>query len=163
MTSRPRYCDRPLPPYSYVPGHRPHPVSHPDGHQYGAERPQPQRLAPPDWRDSSDFRHGVDLFNHGFYWEAHEAWEGLWLAAGRRGVVGDFLKGLINRHGRRCLELVDCTMQQMAADSSRFCGLSLAAVEAIARGLVCEAPQRFNNPNPDLLLESWLTLEGLDE
>jgi Domain of unknown function (DUF309) len=26
----------------------------------------------------SKFRpHGLDLFNHGYYWEAHEAWESL--------------------------------------------------------------------------------------
>ena len=35
------------------------------------------------------------MFNHGFYWEAHEAWEALWHAAGRRGATADFLKGLI--------------------------------------------------------------------
>jgi hypothetical protein len=38
---------------------------------------------------------GVDLFNHGYYWEAHEAWEAVWNAAGRRGPVASFLKGLI--------------------------------------------------------------------
>ncbi|TGQ49534.1 DUF309 domain-containing protein, partial [Mesorhizobium sp. M1C.F.Ca.ET.210.01.1.1] len=27
------------------------------------------------------FRWGIDLFNHGYYWEAHEAWEPLWHAA----------------------------------------------------------------------------------
>jgi predicted metal-dependent hydrolase len=37
----------------------------------------------------------MDLFNHGYYWEAHEAWESLWHAAGRTGPVADFLKGLI--------------------------------------------------------------------
>jgi predicted metal-dependent hydrolase len=37
----------------------------------------------------------VDLFNHGYYWEAHEAWEGLWHACGRKGTTADFLKGLI--------------------------------------------------------------------
>ena len=37
----------------------------------------------------------ADLLNHGFYWEAHEAWETLWHAAGRKGEIADFLKGLI--------------------------------------------------------------------
>ncbi|MER9007639.1 DUF309 domain-containing protein [Mesorhizobium sp. M0862] len=27
------------------------------------------------------FRWGIDLFNHGYYWEAHEAWEPLWQTA----------------------------------------------------------------------------------
>ena len=34
------------------------------------------------------------MFNGGFYWESL-AWESLWLACGRKGVVADFLKGLI--------------------------------------------------------------------
>nr|WP_244447982.1 DUF309 domain-containing protein [Neorhizobium vignae] len=38
---------------------------------------------------------GQDLFNHGYYWEAHEAWEGLWQAAKRGSQLRAFLKGLI--------------------------------------------------------------------
>jgi predicted metal-dependent hydrolase len=37
----------------------------------------------------------VALFNAGYYWEAHEVWEGLWHAHGRRGPTADVLKGLI--------------------------------------------------------------------
>jgi predicted metal-dependent hydrolase len=37
---------------------------------------------------------GVDLFNRGLYWEAHEAWEGAWMPD-RRGADGGFYKGLI--------------------------------------------------------------------
>jgi hypothetical protein len=38
---------------------------------------------------------GLALFNAGYYWEAHEAWESLWHAHGRRGETADLLKGLI--------------------------------------------------------------------
>ena len=38
---------------------------------------------------------GIALFNAGYYWEAHEAWEGLWHAHGRDGPTADVLKGLI--------------------------------------------------------------------
>jgi predicted metal-dependent hydrolase len=55
----------------------------------------PAPLDPPRWHECRDYLHGLDLFNHGFYWEAHEAWEGLWHAAGRKGAAADFLKGLI--------------------------------------------------------------------
>src|SRR5262249_29652703 len=41
------------------------------------------------------FRRGVELFDAGYYWEAHEAWEVLWHAAGRRGPKADVLRGLI--------------------------------------------------------------------
>jgi predicted metal-dependent hydrolase len=41
------------------------------------------------------FRRGVALFDAGYYWEAHEAWEALWHAEGRRGATADVLRGLI--------------------------------------------------------------------
>ncbi len=37
----------------------------------------------------------MELFDAGYYWEAHEAWESLWHAEGRRGATADLLKGLI--------------------------------------------------------------------
>ena len=37
---------------------------------------------------------GVDLFNRGLYWEAHEAWEEAWMPD-RRGPNAGFYKGLI--------------------------------------------------------------------
>ena len=39
--------------------------------------------------------YGIDLFNHGFYWEAHEAWEGLWIACARRGPTATYLQAFI--------------------------------------------------------------------
>jgi uncharacterized protein len=38
--------------------------------------------------------HGIDLFNSGHYWEAHEAWEGDWVPI-RKGPESGFYKGLI--------------------------------------------------------------------
>jgi predicted metal-dependent hydrolase len=70
--------DRPFPAYAYLPGRQPHPVRDRDGHSYGIE---PATIAPEAALGSEAFQWGVDLFNHGYYWEAHEAWEGLWQAA----------------------------------------------------------------------------------
>jgi predicted metal-dependent hydrolase len=39
--------------------------------------------------------YGVDLFRHGFPWEAHEAWERLWKAAPEGSPEKAALKGLI--------------------------------------------------------------------
>lgn len=44
---------------------------------------------------NQDYLFGVDLFNYGYYWESHVWWEALWNEAGRKGVLADFLKGLI--------------------------------------------------------------------
>ena len=41
------------------------------------------------------FRRGAELYNAGYYWEAHEEWEVLWHAYGRRGPEADVVKALI--------------------------------------------------------------------
>lgn len=38
---------------------------------------------------------GVDLFNRRYLWEAHEAWEVVWIGAGKTSVSGIFCQGLI--------------------------------------------------------------------
>jgi hypothetical protein len=85
-----------FPPYSYVPGGPwPHPKSHPEGHAHHIiETPAPA-MDPDRWRESRVYMEGVRLFDAGYYWEAHEAWERLWHSAGRKGPVADFLKALI--------------------------------------------------------------------
>ena len=50
---------------------------------------------PGRWRDCDGYLYGIDLFNHGYYWEAHEAWEALWQACERKGRTAAFLQGLI--------------------------------------------------------------------
>lgn len=111
----PRYAPAiPLPPYAYVPGHcLPHPVNDPDGHSYGHSLTppplQPDALArlptEPAFRRralaallATDPRwlYAIDLFNEGFSWEAHEAWEQFWHALGRTTPEARFVQGLIH-------------------------------------------------------------------
>jgi hypothetical protein len=76
-----------LPPYAFVPGGPwPHPTRSPDGHSFGGRRGD-AGVAP--------LLEGIALFNAGYYWEAHEAWESHWHALGRRGAEADLVKGLI--------------------------------------------------------------------
>jgi hypothetical protein len=92
----PRFLpDTPLPPYTYVPGRFPHPISNPAGHSFNLSSAPAPPLDAARWGESHDYKLGLDLFNHGYYWEAHEAWERLWHAAGRRGPVAELLQGLI--------------------------------------------------------------------
>ncbi|MBK8909244.1 MAG: DUF309 domain-containing protein [Rhodospirillales bacterium] len=88
--------DRPFPPYAYIPGRTAHPTRDPDGHSYAATLEVPDPPGPAAWRDCRDYLYGIDLFNHGFFWEAHEAWEGLWVACGRHGPTATYLQALIN-------------------------------------------------------------------
>jgi hypothetical protein len=171
---RPRYSSAPLPPYSYVAGFAPHPVSDPRGHMHGLPHVRAAALEPESWQASDVYRDAIDLFNHGFYWEAHEAWESLWHAAGRQGVVATWLKLLIKlaaagvkaregnavgveRHARRAFVLLEDLRKLLPAGATRYCGLELPLVERIAKELIEHATE-FNLPQPLLLLPQWLPL-----
>ena len=145
----PRYLpDEPFPAYAFVPGRSPHPFSDPAGHSYQHVPEQPAKPDADKWSENRTFLRGIDLFNHGFYWEAHEAWEGLWHACGRRGMLADFLKGLIQlaaagvkhregvpqgvmNHARRAAELWRATGQE------RLLGLRCAELIDLAE-MVCQ-------------------------
>lgn len=94
-----RYApERPLPPYAYLPGGAlPHPTQDPRGHSYRAGEPPAGApyFACERWRENGDYLFGVDLYNAGFLWEAHEVWEGLWHAAKHDPAQADLLQGLI--------------------------------------------------------------------
>lgn len=172
---RPRYSDAPLPPYSYVPGFTPHPVSDPRGHMFGQPHAAAPPLAPDKWRQSALYLYAADLFNQGFYWEAHEAWESLWHAAARRGPVATWLKALIKlaaagvkaregnsvgveRHARRSLELVDQLRRELPEAPHDYGGLALEDVQAIAHLLIDSVTDRFTMPQPELMLNARLEL-----
>jgi hypothetical protein len=86
---QPRYLpERPLPARAFIPGQSPRtdrPVAPPPAAPLDATR----------WHDSTEYLWGVDLYNHGYPWEAHEAWEGLWQMAARHSPERAFLQGLI--------------------------------------------------------------------
>jgi predicted metal-dependent hydrolase len=100
----PRYAQRPFPPYRYLPfqgssGH-PHPHIDPSGHSYNEEEEYLPPFTPAEWRSCESYLYGIDLFNHGYWWEAHEALESVWLAAGQRSTpCGIFVQGLIQLAG----------------------------------------------------------------
>jgi len=93
---RPRHLPaRPFPPYAFLPGRDPHPTNDPAGHSHGLA-PEPAPLLPPArWRSNTPYLWGVDLYNHGYLWEAHEAWEALWHAAKPDRIQALYLQGLI--------------------------------------------------------------------
>lgn len=82
-----------LPPYSYVSGKHPHPLSDPAGHSYGrAEEPL---VSDTGVAATERFEEGVVLFDNGYYWESHESWEAVWRVATtslRRALVQSLIK-----------------------------------------------------------------------
>jgi hypothetical protein len=152
---RPRLLPEvPFPPYSFVPGRFPHPVSDPAGHSFGVvARPAPP-LDPDRWAENPRYLLGIDLFNAGYYWEAHEAWESLWHACGRTGRTADFLKGLIKlaaagvkvregrpegvaRHARAAADL----FRRTGSPHERYLGLTLDELIPWAEAVAAEPPK----------------------
>jgi hypothetical protein len=152
--------DEPLPPYAFVPGGPwPHPTSSPRGHSFGRTHAVAAPVVADDWRRSVDYLRGVALFNAGYYWEAHEAWERLWHAHGRRGPTADLLKALIKlaaagvkvrqgqpagvaSHARRAAALLESAR---ALGGDRQLGLVLESWAATARRIAADPPR---DPQP---------------
>jgi hypothetical protein len=126
----PRYSRGPLPRERYLPGRGPRPACEPAGAAAEAARFDPRA-----WWRCEAFLRGVDLWNRGFYWEAHEAWEAPWRAAGRASAAGRLLQGLILLAG---------------AALKRALGADLAARRLAARGSArlraSDAPQPGFDP-----------------
>jgi len=143
----------PFPAYAFVPGRQPHPVTDARGHSFGQAHAVPAALNPEQPFASREFLFAIDLFNAGFYWEAHEAWEGLWVAAGRSGNLADFLKGLIKlaaagvkaregqsigvqRHAKRAMELFQSVVPRQSNGQKAIAGLALDDLIHAAQSLV---------------------------
>ncbi|MGL4512026.1 MAG: DUF309 domain-containing protein [Lacipirellulaceae bacterium] len=141
-----RYSAEPFPAYAYVPGQTPRP---PDAHRADAFTNPSDCPVPLDAATGAAnplHRYAIDLFNAGYRWEAHEAWERLWIAHGRAGPTADFIKGLIKlaaagvkhrtgrpggvtRHARRAAELFAATRATLGPVVA---GIDLAALELAA-------------------------------
>lgn len=94
-TNPTRYTDRDFPPYRFVPGETPHPTRDPRGHSFNKPQERFGGFAPEHWDTCHEYLYGIDLFNYRYWWEAHEALETVWVAAGRRTETGLFIQGLI--------------------------------------------------------------------
>jgi predicted metal-dependent hydrolase len=109
--------------------------------------------------------HAIDLFNTGYYWEAHEAWEGFWHVFGRTTPEARLVQGLIRlaaacvkiregtpegvrRHALRARELLgdvaaadrgadaqSTDAQRSAAESSAALGISPKSIASVLQEL----------------------------
>lgn len=144
--------DEPFPPYSYVTGRFPHPTRDPAGHSFRTVSVRCPTPDPNRWRDCRPYLYGLDLFNYGYYWEAHEVWEGVWHSCGRAGPTGNFIKGLIKlaaagvkvregrpegvrRHSQRAAELFRQVADQLPPGQIYYFGLSLRGLIDFATGV----------------------------
>ncbi len=159
-----------LPPYTYVPGQSPHPVSDPRGHAYDHSAEPVPPLDPTHPEQSPAWCEAVALFEAGFYWEAHEAWESLWHAAGRTGPVADCLKGLIKwaaagvkvregrlegvrRHCRRAAELFRSAL--MESGVSPIAGLASVQILSLLEAAQNSLPTAVGSPFDVHPIHGW--------
>jgi uncharacterized protein len=142
------------PAYAFIPGG---PWPHP-GH--GAVEQDKGAGLDSGRKESARFRRGLDLFQAGYYWEAHEVWEELWHAQGRRGPAADVYKALIKLaaagvkvrqrqphgvivHATRAAALFAAVAREQGAS---FLGLDLARLATIARAVAAEPPADPGSP-----------------
>jgi len=128
-----RYSDRPLPTYRHLPFQNAHPFLDEDGHSYGEKLSPPDSFTLENWQHCSDYLYCIDLFNYGFWWEAHERLKQLCFAVGRESETGLFIQGLI----QIAAALLKHFMQeQQGAETLAELGLgNLKKVEGIYLGI----------------------------
>lgn len=168
---------RPLPPYSYVPGHgQPHPVTDPAGHSFGHRAEPPigpeelarlpvelaarQRALASILAANREWLFAIELFNEGFCWEAHEAWELFWNVLGRTTPEARGVQGLIHlaaagvkiregrpqgvaRHVERARELLSSGVEPGGPDDAvpGVLGLDASSVAGVLQELAAYRPE----------------------
>ncbi len=118
-----------FPPYAFLPGRDPHPTRDSKGHSY-SEEPEPVEIHIDSdlWRTNVPFLYGVDLYNHGYLWEAHEAWESIWHPAKHDEQMANFLQGLI-QCAAACLKI----RMNQPAGLTKLSDLGLGRLERTAK------------------------------
>ena len=91
---------------------------------------------------------GADLFNRGQYWEAHEAWEDLWLELEDEQKL--FVQGLIQvaaaghkafaqHQPRGCVKLLSTALEKLEACPADFLGVETGRFIPALRRMLAEA------------------------
>jgi len=135
-----RYSTFPLPTHKYIPGEGIHPSRHPKGSHIPRLPEEPQPFSDSTRHNSPRYLYAIDLFNSGYYWEAHEVLEELWVSTGRTTPTGQFLQGLIqiaaavlkqtqNKH-QPARRLLDKGLAKLKPHSSPCLGINSAAFAA---------------------------------
>lgn len=105
---------------------------------FGKDEVLPAPFDASRWSSTEDYLYGVDLYNFAYYWEAHEAWEGLWRTTERGEPAALFLQGMIqlaaallkreqgSREGMKRLAGAGLARLRRVAETNRqYCGVDL--------------------------------------
>jgi predicted metal-dependent hydrolase len=96
---------------------------------------------------------GADLFNRGLHWEAHEAWEELWLeledepklfVQGLIQVAAAGHKAFVQHQPRGCVKLLTSALEKLEPAPADFLGIETGSFLAAVRRMLVEA-ERWND------------------
>jgi uncharacterized protein len=91
---------------------------------------------------------GAALFNQGLYWEAHEAWEELWLeledepklfVQGLIQVAAGYHKATVQMQPRGCVKLLTTALQKLDASPPDFLSVETRRLLPAVRRTLAEA------------------------
>jgi len=82
----------PLPPYAYVPGQTPR---HDEGRWDDVRATAAPGMGADELAASPAFTAGMAFFENGYFWEAHEVWEAVWMACPPNSAEHRFVQALI--------------------------------------------------------------------
>ena len=91
---------------------------------------------------------GAELFNRGLYWEAHEAWEELWLeledepklfVQGLIQLAAAYHKATVQMQPRGCVKLHRSALEKLAPAPRDFMGVQTEPLLVAARRTLAEA------------------------
>lgn len=99
------------------------------------------------FREVDAYLYGVDLFNAGYFWECHEAFESIWLLLPRGGRVSTYLQGLI-QYAAFLLKSV----QGVSGAQERLREAACSKLDSVYRDLEARAEPRMMG----LSLGPWL-------
>lgn len=142
-----RYSQCPFPSYRYLPGRNPHPTRDPAGHSYGSTDIELDGFDPDSWQNCEIYLYAIDLLNHGYWWEAHEALEAIWLAAGQRTTkTGRFVQGLLQigigalkQHlgqTSAAIRLWQTGLEKIAVSDPYYLGIDVQELQRVVRELI---------------------------
>jgi len=85
----------------HIPGRTPRP---PDGAIFEIAHRAPAQTDPAGWTANEAYLLGFHLYRHGYFWEAHEVWEPVWMGAMPNSRERALMQGLIQL-ANGCLKL----------------------------------------------------------
>ncbi|MFM9858795.1 DUF309 domain-containing protein [Pseudoxanthobacter sp. M-2] len=130
-----------LPPIPYVPGRSARPD---EGYFDPVKTGLSPALSCSELAMSPAFKGGLEAFSHGYFWEAHELWEAVWMCLPPASAERHLVQGLIQlanaalkrrmgqeRAAGRILERADSALEEAHRRHARPMGLSSTDTDAL--------------------------------